>query len=82
MEAVLVEFPPVDLAVLVGVHLVEELLEVTLHHFPIEEPMTLQLFSHPRLQFATFEDVVTVGVVLEEDVLHEVLAEVVHNMIR
>lgn len=36
-EAVLVQLPPVDLTISVGINLVEELLEVLLDHILIEE---------------------------------------------
>lgn len=35
-EAVVVEFPPVDLAVSVGVYLLEKGFEALLHHFAIK----------------------------------------------
>ena len=79
VQAVLVQLPAVDLPVLVGVHLVEELLEVALHHLPVEELVAPQLFAHPRLQLPPLQHVVAVVVMLQENVLNEVLAKFVHT---
>lgn len=79
LEAVVVQLPPVDLPIVVGVYLREELLKFPLDHLLIEEFMLLQLLSDPCLELSLLEDVTTVLVVAQEDVFDEALAECVHG---
>ena len=79
LEAIVVQLPPVDLSIVVGVYLREELLEFPLDHLLIEVFMLLQLFSDPWLQLLSLQDVTSVLVVMQEDVFDEAFAVWVHN---
>lgn len=79
LEAIVVQLPPVDLSIIVGVYLREELLEFPLDHLLIEEFMLLQLLSDPCLELPLLEDVTTVLVVAQEDVFDEAFAKCVHG---
>ena len=74
VDAVVVQLPPVYASVAVGVHLVEERLEVLLHLAFVKEPVAPQFGPDPVFELVALQNVVPVGVVLLEDVLNEALA--------
>jgi hypothetical protein len=62
----------------VGVNLLEEVLEVLLDHFPVEHLGSLKFVSDPGLELTSLEDVVVVVVMFLEDILDKGSAIGVH----
>ena len=81
INAVVVEFPSVDLVVMVSINLLEEVFEVLLNHFPVEKFSALEFISHPSLEFTPFEHIVAVEIVSQEDVFYKCSAVSVHQNI-
>lgn len=80
VNAVLVEFPSVDLSVVVGVDFSEEIIESSLDHLFVEVAVGLEFISDPALELSLFEDVAAIGVMLQEDILYELFAERIHSI--
>lgn len=77
-DAVLIKFPAVYFAIVVGVHFFKELVKFFLDHLLIEVLVGAQLIPHPALELPLLQDVAPIRVVLQEDVLHELLTKTVH----
>lgn len=79
LEAVIVQLPSIDFAVVVGVDLPEEFIKLFLDHLFVEEGVLLKLFPNPCLELFALEDIAPVFVMLKEDVLDERLAVRIHD---
>jgi len=74
VDAISIELPSVNLAVVVDIHLVKELVKLLLHHSFIHVSMTLDLFPHPSFKLPPFQNAAFVTVVLAKDVAHKLPA--------
>lgn len=63
LETIVIEFPSVDLSIIVGVHFGKKLLVTLLDHLPIEILMRLELLPYPSLELFSLEEVVPVLIV-------------------
>ena len=63
-ETVVVEVPPVDTVVIVGVDPPEEEFEISLDHLLIEEHVGIEVVFDPATQFTLVKDVAVVLVIL------------------
>ena len=79
LQAVLVQFPSIDFTIVVSINLLEEVLEVLLNHFFVEESMWLELILNPHLELSPLENIASVSIVLEEDIFNEFFAELIHK---
>ena len=62
-----------------GVDFSEEHFEVLHNKFLIEEGMGVKVAFDPSVEFFSLEDIVSVFVVFQEDILDKLSAEIIHN---
>lgn len=78
LQTVLIKLPSVDFAIFVCIHLLKEVLEPFLDHFPIEELMSLEFLSNPYFELFPLQNIVSVVIMLQENILNEIFAILVH----